>query len=956
MRRLALLFGVGCLAVLIPAAASAQSSIAGNVRDASGAVLPGVAVEASSPALIERSRTVVTDDQGRYAIVDLRPGLYKITFTLQGFTTFVRDAIDLPANFTATVNADLRIGAIEESVTVTGDSPLVDVSNAQRTAVLKRDLIDAVPTGRTYAQLGLLAIGVKPSAQAVGGARTATQQRLLAHGQLAKDNTVAIDGMKMNSMYLGGETQANHNDAMIQEATVQTTALGAEVSAGGVVVNLIPREGGNQFSGSLFAAYSGSSFQGDNLTPELEARGLRQGDAVDYVYDVNWFVGGPIMKDRLWFFGSHRDIGNANVVANSFYPDGSPGLYDQRLYQFTLRLTSQLTPRNKVSAFLDRPIKNVPHDFASGTDVATASRRRTDVLYYTTSLKWSATVTNRLLFEAAWGAMANGINFIYQPGIQKEPGTAEWYATASRQDIVLNTRTVAAQPEQHDYPYIYMAQSSATYVTGSHSLKTGFQWRYGPYWRDYSANADLVQRYSSGVPDSVTVYNTPTHPRYRLNADVGVYVQDSWKIQRLTVNPGIRFEYFNSQIDARSIEPGRFTGLRQFAEVPDLPNWFNVAPRFAAVYDLTGDSRTALKFSLNKYNLNDTTDFAGRYDAASLQSDTRNWRDCDYLPGTSTCSARVLATNGDNIAQDNEVGPSNNSRFGAAPARRADADIRRVYNLEYSVGVDHQVLPMLAVGASWYRRSWYNLEWQDNLLVAPSDYAPFDVVSPLDGEMITVYNLDRSKQGLVDALDTNGMDRSKTRRTYDGLEVNFSARLPKGGSVFGGWSADKNVSVACELDNPNFASDPATATPWSYRYCDQSAQSMPFRNDFKVTGAYPLPLDMQVGATWASYAGDQLRVNWSVPANLFPGGRTQSVTIDLIPPGSKFLERWNQVDLSLRKLFNMQRTQFNISLDMFNVLNSNVVLSETQAYGPALGNPTSILQPRLLRISGGVKF
>ena len=169
--------------------------------------------------------------------------------------------------------------------------------------------------------------------------------------------------------------------------------------------------------------------------------------------------------------------------------------------------------------------------------------------------------------------------------------------------------------------------------------------------------------------------------------------------------------------------------------------------------------------------------------------------------------------------------------------------------------------------------------------------------------MITVYNLDRSKQGLVDALDTNGTDRSTTRRTYDGLEVNFSARLPKGGSVFGGWSADKNVDVACELDNPNFASDPSTTTPWSYRYCDQSALDMPFRSDFKLTGAYPLPFDMQVGATYASYAGDALRVTWSVPANLFPGGRTQSVTVDLIPPGTKFLERWNQVDLSLRKLF-----------------------------------------------------
>jgi hypothetical protein len=933
------------ISILIPSAVSGQSTIAGVVRDASGGVLPGVAVEASSPVLIERARSVITDAEGRYAIIDLRPGLYRVAFTLQGFTTFVRDELNLPANFTATVNAELRIGAIEESVTVTGDSPLVDVSNAQQTAVLKRDLIDAVPTGRTYAQLGLLAVGVKPSSQAVGGARTATQQRLLAHGQVPKDNTVAIDGMKMNSMYLGGETQANHNDAMVQEATVQTTSLGAEVSGGGVVVNLIPRDGGNTFSGGFFAGYTDSSFQGENLTPELEARGLRQGDAVDYVYDVNWFVAGPIRRDKLWFFGSHRDIGNANVIANSFYPDGSPGLYDQRLYQFTLRLTSQLTPRNKVSAFFDKPIKNVPHDYASGTDVATAARRRTDVQYYTTSLKWTSTVTNRLMFEAAWGAMANGINFIYQPGIHQERGTPSWYSMASRQDIVLSTRTVAAQPEQHDYPFIYIAQSSATYVTGSHALKTGLQWRYGPYWRDFDANADLVQRYSSGAPDSVQVYNTPTHPRHYLNADLGFYVQDSWKINRLTINPGIRFEYFNSKIEGRSNEPGRFIGFRQFAEQPNLPNWFDVAPRFSAVYDLTGDARTALKFTVNKYNLNDTTDFAARYDALNLQSDIRNWRDCDYLPGTSTCSGRVLPTNGDNIAQDNEIGPSNNLLFGAAPARRPDPDIRRQYNLEYSVGVDRQILSFLAVGAAWYRRSWYNLEWQDNLLVGPSDYAEFTVPSPLNGEAVTIYNLNRDKQGQVDILDRNSTDRSLTRRMYDGLEVNLSARLPGGASVMGGWSADKSISVDCQGDNPN-----------TWRYCDQTQLDIPFRSDFKISGAYPLPLDFQIGGVLQSYAGGALNVTWNVPANLFPGGRTQTVNVNLIPPGAKYLERWNQVDLSLRKIFRVQRTQFDVSLDMFNAFNSNVVLAETQAFGPSLGNPTMILQPRLLRVSGNVKF
>ena len=338
----------------IPSRVSAQSAISGVVKDSGGGILPGVTVQAASPALIERLRDAVTDEQGRYTIVDLRPGLYKVTFALAGFTTMVRDGIDLPSNFTATVNVELKVGALEESVTVSGNSPIVDVQSAQHTAILKRELIDAIPTGRTYAQLGALAVGVKPNTQAVGGARTATQQRLLLHGMPATDNTIDVDGMKMNSMYLGGETQPNHNDAMTQEVTVQTSSPGAEVSAAGVHINLIPREGGNTFSGSGFVGYTGSSFQGNNLTPELQQKGLRQGDAVDYVYDVNVAAGGPIKRDTLWFFGSYRDIANANVIANSFYPDGRPGVYDQRLYQFTVRLTSQLTPRNKLTAYLHR--------------------------------------------------------------------------------------------------------------------------------------------------------------------------------------------------------------------------------------------------------------------------------------------------------------------------------------------------------------------------------------------------------------------------------------------------------------------------------------------------------------------------------------------------------------------------------------------------------------------------
>src|SRR4051812_28695142 len=245
-------FHAALLLLVLSTVASAQSVISGQVRDTSGAVLPGVAVEASSPVLIEKVRSVVTDDQGRYSIVDLRPGTYKVVFSLTGFATFERNGLELPANFDATINVEMKVGALEETVTVSGASPIVDVQSSQKTINLQREVLDALPTSRTYAAEGSLAVGVKVVAQNVGGARIAAQQRLYIHGAAAADNTVAVDGMSMNSTYSNGETQPNHNDAMTQEVTVQSSSPGAEVSGGGLFMNLVPREGGNSLSGSTF--------------------------------------------------------------------------------------------------------------------------------------------------------------------------------------------------------------------------------------------------------------------------------------------------------------------------------------------------------------------------------------------------------------------------------------------------------------------------------------------------------------------------------------------------------------------------------------------------------------------------------------------------------------------------------------------------------------------------------
>jgi len=932
--------------VLLPVAASAQSTITGSVKDSSGAVLPGVTVEASSPALIEKVRTVVSDAQGRYAIVDLRPGTYRVIFTLTGFMTFAQEAIDLPSNFTATVNGELKVGAVEETVTVSGMSPVVDVQNAQRTTVLTRALLDAIPVPRMYQAEGALAVGTKVSDQNVGGARSAVNPRLTAHMSVTKDTTIDVDGMKMNTLVGGGDSHPDHNDAMTQEVTVQTAALGAEVSAGGPHLNLIPREGGNVFSGATYLGYTDSAFQFDNLTDDLIKRGLQTPDSVKKIYDVNVSLGGPIKRDRLWFFGSYRNVGNDNIVANSFYPDGSPGVYDQRVRNYTLRLTWQVNPRNKITAYDDYQWKYVGHLYTSGIDVATASRTRPPVLKYTNGIKWTSTVSNKLVFDVGYGTSVNAYTEKYQPGILKDPFTPAWYATAGRQDIIRLTTTSASTPETGTYNFRYMLISSAQYVTGSHALKMGVQWHIGQTWNTADANADLVQRYRDGVPDSVIVYNTPTRLYALMGADLGLYLQDSWTLRRLTINPGIRYEYFNSSAQANAVEAGRFVPARSFAEIPDIPNWKNFAPRLGVVYDLTGDAKTAVKASVNKYNRNFTTDFANRYNPLALQSDTRNWSDCDFLPGTSTCSTRVLATNKDNIAQDNEIGPSNNLNFGRAPARHADPDIKRPYDIEYSLSVVRQLRTGVSVTAAWYRRDTYNLEQQLNTLVTVADYAAFTTPSPLNGEPVTIYNLNRSKQGLVDLLDTNATDRSTARINYNGLELSFSARLPRGGSVFGGWSADKLVTVACASFDPN-----------TFRYCDQSQLGVPFRHDFKFAGSYPIVWGVQVGAMLQSYAGLPLAVNWTPAASVFPGAqRTQSVTINLIPPGSQYLDRWNQLDLSFRKTFKLGKYRVDGALDMFNAANSNVVLSQNQSFGSTLGQPQAVLQGRLLRVSSQIKF
>lgn len=989
-----LLFAALSLLLLLPALASAQSAFSGVARDTSGAVLPGVSVEASSPVLIEKSRVVVTDAGGRYTITDLRPGTYTLTFTLEGFATFVREGVELAGNTTAPINAEMKVGALEESVTVSGQSPLVDIQNAQRTQVIERDIIDALPTTRNMQSVGAIMPGVKLSRPDVGGSQGMEQTYMRTHGADDRHTNIQVDGMSVNSSMGDGNIQAYNDDALAQQVVFQTSALPAEVAAGGVRLNMIPKDGGNTVKGGGFFGGTASGWQANNLTDELRNRGFTFRNFVDHVQDFNFNIGGPIRKDKLWFFGTARHVSVDEGVGNSFYPaayldsqgiqhnPGDPSIQHQYVRDGLVRLTYQANNKTKVSSYLERIWKHKDPELLSGYNPITASdiREPKHALYYVGQVKITSTLTNRVLLEAGYSTNLERLSQRYQPDIEAiaaQPFTDAWYRTVTHSASNGTVWGAAPGGSTGTYPDRKVLSGALSYVTGSHNLKVGAQWSFGVDGNSQIRTGDIVQNYidvagkscsesvaGSCAPFSVSVYNTPTRYFEYVNYDLGLYAQDSWTLKRLTISPGIRFDIFNAESQGGCREAGRFVPAFCRDKVPNQPNWKNASPRMAAVYDLFGNNKTALKASVSKYMLPWAGGWAKRYDPFTTVVDTRTWRDL----------------NGDDIAQDNEIGPSSNANFGVSTGRSPAANLKREYNVETALGVQHQLLPRLSVFAGYFHRHFYNQEAQQNPLLTAADWTAFQVANPLgNGETITLFNLNPAKATSY-ASQLIDVNSDINRSIYDGFEVSFTARLPRRSTVFGGWSNDRLITITCDQYDPN-----------KLRFCDQSGKTFqeygktstpPFRNDFKVAGNYPLGWGLEVSAVFMSYAGKgnsytaqdpSLGIYWSVPASVFPngqrtrvvtsapillnaGGQTQAPGVNLIAPNTKFQNRWNQLDLSAKRTFRFGTKEFQGQFALFNVTNGNVVLQEVQTFGASLGRPQNFLQARMMRLALLVNF
>jgi len=401
-----------CLLFLPSTASAQQASLTGVVRDASGAVLPGVTVEATSPALIEGVRSAVTDGTGRFRIEALRPGDYVITFTLTGFASVRRDGIQLTGTSVTTVNADMRVGAVEETITVTGAAPTVDVQSTVRQRVLDREVLEVLPSSRSPAQMAALTPNVTPTTHDVGGAMGDGSGRGGITARGVDDSKIMIAGIVTQTGT--GSSHGVYNLEAYQEVVVDTGAVSAEHYTGGVRINFIPRDGGNTFSGSLVTSFANKSMAGNNFTQELKAAGLPAPNTVKQLFDFNPSFGGPIKRNKLWFYTAARynrafnfapvyfnkNAGNANVW--TYEPDLSrePAATQNEIKNFSGRVTWQATPRNKFAAMYDTSkVCDCPRRLRSNeAPEAILSVYNINPRWFST-VDWTSPVSSRLLLE-----------------------------------------------------------------------------------------------------------------------------------------------------------------------------------------------------------------------------------------------------------------------------------------------------------------------------------------------------------------------------------------------------------------------------------------------------------------------------------------------------------------------------------------------------------------------------
>jgi hypothetical protein len=1030
--------------VLAPSVVAAQTStITGTVRDASGGVLPGVTVEVSSPALIEKTRSTVTSGSGTYSILALRPGTYTVKFELPGFSVVMREGVELTSDFTATINADLKVGALEETLTVTGESPIVDTSNITQRVVMTAEVREALPTGRNIQAVGIMIPGTTLAqggggalSRDVGGSGNLQQSPLQFRG--SGDTVQTIEGLRLNNLCAQGAYSGVYwNDGSFEEFSYVTGADSAEVGQGGMRVNMVPRDGGNSFRGSAIVNYAGDSFGSDNCgSPGIGQPCTRANlsgsktfnpnntltnvDEIRKIWDINPSVGGPIVRNKVWFNYTFRHWGSDKTKADAYFdknpsqfvydPDFTqPGIDDGHIVSNAGRISWQASGKDKFSLYHDEQKKYRDHWGIASTIPPEAAGVQVTPTSRVNVTKWQRTHTNKLLLEAGFGYYNQEYTELYQPtvtGDENKVWSDESIINARVYNVLdqSNNRQANAWPNPADHFSILRTwMGAASYVAGSHSLRAGMNWTTGD-WRLLTRWTGDMQpiTFNAGRPVSVTL-RLPSDRNNGVDRDLGFFLQDKWAMGRVTLNLGLRYDQFIGESRESAVLPSRLSGGATFGECSDgtvdpgdlctgmVQNWKDISPRVGFAMDVFGDGRTALKASWAKYVAGQAIAFANQVNpiGALTASDTRIWTDLDASGLPIDAAGNIQFNELTNSAATNTFGRL------TVPTTQYSPDLlrgwgKRGYNNELTFAMQHQLADRVSVNGGYYRRTFGNETFTDDLRYDASSYDSFCITAPRDPDLPdgggyqvcgvqdlkpAVFALNQPANSLIRFADDFGGQTN----LYQGFDLNLDARFRNGAFVKAGIAATARTFDNCNLAAAGidaFAANAAT-TQGLETYPDGSSschREYGYRPDFKASGSYTLPWDIQLAGTYQfsrgiqnGGAGPSLNASWAVTSAqaVTSGARTwtgvASRTVNLLREGADYgKHNLNQLDMKLAKRFNVSKVRLRVDFDLYNVFNSSWPYTVTTTYSIAptgtWQRPTNVLQHRFFKLGANISF
>ncbi len=931
------------------AAQGTTASIIGRVTDESGAVLPGVTISATSPALQLPAVVDVTDASGEYRLTPLPIGTYVVEYALAGFQPIRHENLRLTTGFVAKVDVVLKIGALAETITVSGAAPVVDVTSTTTSFQMTREALELLPTTRNGI-IGLLnqTPGVRSNLD-IGGSGVNAGPIVRAYGQ-GGAMYFTVEGVVTTgaSFSTGGGQYFDYS--VLEEAQIQTLGGDAEVPSRGVQVNMLVKSGGNDFHANASWHQTNQNFQSKNIDAALAAQRIRQGNEIQNRWDVSGDFGGRIVRDKLWFYLGARKRAETQNVLGFTLPDGQPGGSDQSTSYATGKLSYQMTKANRLVGFYQRNYKldiHIQNEFSTWE-----SRENHHPLVLVNKIEWQSVLSNSLVATAQagyWSAVSGHLE-----GHTAKPATLDRANGAETGEWIRSGWQGTPLVRTHFKGTVTWYRPDL--LGGSHGLKTGFD--YMPGWASESTIHRLGTNYqvvfNNGVPLQLVTWNTPTYARED-GRYLAFYGQDSWTIgRRLTLNLGVRYAHDVAFIAARCRDaadpPGQVLFPAQCFPRVNFNTWNPVSPRVRAAYDMTGDGKTVIKGGWGRF--------------AHMRNASTELRPANP-GGRVTATYRWRDLNGNRDYDLGEVnldpqGPDFVSRAGGITSV-PNPNEREPYTDEFSVTVERELVANMSVQATGAYTRNSDIYRTVNILRPPDVYSnpvtrpdpgPDGRLGTADdpGTSITYYEYPAAVAGarFERFMLTNDPEATQTFKT---IEFLTQKRLSNDWLFTASYSATKTNNPLVSGLNPGEGSSPIYAA-------DANPNAEIFSHDrnwewiARGQGAYYFPADLMVSANYSHLSG----APWARQV-LFTGGVLSSVTLRVEPIGSRRLPNRNIVDLRVAKgirLRNSHRAE--IRLNVYNVLNTNSAIGMTALSGANFMRPTGIVPPRILELGAAYSF